>query len=115
MSQPDRDEMDAPTVRLLSCRIDEIMSAVMCSPLPPENRWSWMLHMTVGYFQTEHGIHHPCGEDFSSWREAAAEKGIELVVFKTTRDIEQRKLYAERMGPVVAKRMLDEMQRPEGS
>lgn len=109
----DRDEMDPQTVRLIFYRLVAITSAVIVSP-PKGHAWfGWILDGMWGYFQTEHNLYHPCGEDYSKWREDAAAKGIEHRTFETTRDREQRELYAERMGPVVAQRMLDAMQQPE--
>ena len=109
--------------------LGEIVRAVMFAPRPakvPEAReagwrYGWLEACIWGYCQTDLGVWHESGEDCSSWREDAKRMGIDLsnVVGRTwderARDSEQRRLYAEAMGPRVAQQMLDTMRAREPS
>lgn len=101
----DTADMHEETVCEIYYRLDQLMSALFLSGIKQD--WFGWYHLLMwGYFQTEHGIEHPCGEDFSNWREQARAAGIDVPDFESQRSKEQRRMYAELMAPKLVQDLL---------
>lgn len=104
--------------RELGWRISSLMGDVMCcEELPRAAKAGWLIHVVLGYLETEHGYRDASGLSFAGWREDAVKAGIviEPAVFDPHWSDDERREHrnllermAEVMGPVLADRLLRE-------